>query len=128
MAEHTIKLETPAPPATPDLQPVISELRERITRTETRLENLADTASLSEIQRLASEAHQLAAQALAKAESAAEHVQERVESASQAAAEEVLPVAPPAAPELPPTPEPDPEPEISESQEHHPWWDPRRYL
>lgn len=125
MAEHTIKLETPAPPAV-DFQPVISELRERLTRVETLLESAGESPAATESLRLASEAHSLATRALERAEHAAESVPELVENASQQAAE-VVDVQPPPAPELPPVTEPEPE-QSSESHAHHPWWHPMRYL
>lgn len=124
MSEHKINLELPDPPATPDLQPQITEMREQLARLDERSMNLPDPAAAAESLRLASEAHRLASEAherVAALESAAEHATAQVAS-------EVLEVEPPQPIQTPELPVEE-DPQTQESHEpHQAWWNPLRYI
>jgi len=115
-----IELDLPDPPATPDLasDPIVGDLRERLARLEERTSSDGVDPAAAEALRLAGEAQTAAASAVAAVEKLGEKLERAVPTPAP-----VVEVHPPApiAPPVPPTPE-------LPSQEHHPFWHPKRWL
>lgn len=115
----TFEIPEPQPPPMPDLSvnPAVADIRERLARAETLLEQRTSDPAAGEALRLAGEAHQLATEAKNELQRVASLVDQRAEEQAEAVIHEVEPPPPP------PLPDPEAEhPEPTDLGRPRAWW------
>lgn len=126
MKGQKLEIQLPDTPEIPNplaVHPDIADIRERLARAETQLEQRTTDPAAAEALRLAGEAHQLATAAIAKAEAAAAPIADATDPSR------VLEISPPESVPLDvlPTPESLPNP-LEPHAPPLPWWHLSRIL